>query len=77
MHAQLLQLCPTLCNTMDYSLPGSSVHGISPGNNTGVGCPALLQGIFPSQGLNPHLLHVLHWEAGSFPLVPPGLTSPV
>ena len=24
------QLCPTLCNPMDYSLPGSSVHGISP-----------------------------------------------
>ena len=28
MHAKLLQLCPTLCNTMDCSLPGSSVHGI-------------------------------------------------
>ena len=28
MHAKLLQLCPTLCDPMDYSLPGSSVHGI-------------------------------------------------
>ena len=28
MHAKLLQSCPTLCNPMDYSLPGSSVHGI-------------------------------------------------
>ena len=28
MHAKLLQLCPTLCNPMDYSLPSSSVHGI-------------------------------------------------
>ena len=44
------QLCPTLCNPMDYSPPGSSVHGDSPGKNTGVGCHALLQGIFPAQG---------------------------
>ena len=29
----------------------------SPGKNTGVGCHALLQGIFPTQGSNPHLLH--------------------
>ena len=28
----------------------------SPGKNTGVGCHALLQGIFPTQGLNLHLL---------------------
>ena len=38
---------------MDCSLPGSSVHGDSPGKNTGVGCHALLQGIFPNQGPNP------------------------
>ena len=37
------------------SPPGSSVHGDSPGKNTGVGCHVLLQGIFPTQGLNPHL----------------------
>ena len=42
---------------MDCSLPGSFVHGDSPGKNTGVGCHALLQGIFPTQGLNPVLLH--------------------
>ena len=47
------QSCPTLCDCMDCSLPGSSVHGESPGKNTGVGCYALLQGIFPIQGLNP------------------------
>ena len=40
-----------------WSLPGSSVHGDSPGKNTGVGCHALLQGIFPTQGLNPGLQH--------------------
>ena len=38
---------------MDCSPPGSSVHGDSPGKNTGVGCSTLLQGIFPIQGSNP------------------------
>ena len=42
-------------NPMDCSLPASTVHGGSPGKNTGVGCHALLQGIFPTQGLNPGL----------------------
>ena len=51
------QLCPTLPSPMDYSLPGSSVHGDSPGKNTGVGCLALLQGIIPTQGSNPGLPH--------------------
>ena len=36
--------------------------------DTGVGCHAFLQGIFPTQGLNPHLLCFLHWQAGSLPL---------
>ena len=40
---------------MNCSLPGFSVHGDSPGRNTGVGCHALLQGIFPTQGSNPGL----------------------
>ena len=38
----------------------------SPGKNTGVGCYALLQRIFPTQGSN--LLRLLHWQAGSLPL---------
>ena len=42
---------------MDCSPPGSSVHGDSPGKNTGVSCHTLLQGIFPTQGLNPGLAH--------------------
>ena len=48
--------CVRLCDPMDCSLPGSSVHGDSPEKNTGVGCHALLQGIFPTQRLNPRLL---------------------
>ena len=42
---------------MDYSLPGSSVHGISQGRNIGVGCHFLLQAIFLTRGSNPCLLH--------------------
>ena len=34
-----------------------------PGKNAGVGCHALLQGIFPIQGLNPSLLSSATWEA--------------
>ena len=41
---------------MDCNLSGSSVHGDSLGKNTGVGCHAFLQGIFPTQGSNPGLL---------------------
>ena len=66
----VLQSCLTLCDPMDCSPPGSSVHGDSPGKNTGVGRHALLQRLFPTQGLNPRLLHLLHWQAGSLPLVP-------
>ena len=51
------QSCPTLCNPMDCSQPGFSVHGDSPGKNTAVGCHALLQGIFPTQGSNPGIPH--------------------
>ena len=51
------QSCLTLCDPKDCSPPGSSVHGDSPGKNTGVVCHALLQGIFPTQGSNPGLLH--------------------
>ena len=48
-------LCPTLFDTMDCSPPGSSIHGDFPGKDTGVGCHAFPQGIFPTQGLNPGL----------------------
>ena len=44
----------------------------SPGKNTGVGCHALLQGIFLTQRSNLSLLCLLHWQVGSLPLAPPG-----
>ena len=49
-----------LCNAIDCSPPGFSVHGDSPGKNIGVGCHALLQGIFLTQGSNPDLPHCRH-----------------
>ena len=61
-----------VCVLNHFSPPGSSVHGIIQGKNTGVGCHALHQGIFPTQGRNPRLLHLLHWQVGSLQLVPPG-----
>ena len=48
--------CVQLCNPMDCSLPGSSVHGGSPSKNTGVGSHSLLQGIYLTKGLNSGLL---------------------
>ena len=48
---------------MKCSVPGSSVHGDSPGKNTRAGCHAFILGIFPVQGWNPHLLN---WQAGVF-----------
>ena len=63
------QSCWTLCNPMDCSLPGSSVHGDSPGNNTGVGCPALLQGNLPNLGIEPRSPTM---QADSLPSEPPG-----
>ena len=53
------QSCPTLCNPMDWSPPGSSVHGDSPGENTGMGCHALPQGTFPTEGSNPGLCDLM------------------
>ena len=65
MRAKYLQSSLTLCNPMDCSLPVSSDY-LS--KNTGVGCHALLQGVFPTQGLNLCLLRLLHRQVGSLPL---------
>ena len=70
VHAKQIQSCLTLCDPTDCSPPGSCLWD-SPGKNTAVGCHALLQGIFPTQGLNPHVLH-LAALAGSLPVTAPG-----
>ena len=46
-----------------------------PGKNAGVGCHFLLQGIFPTQGSNLHLLCLLHWQAESLPLAPCSIST--
>ena len=72
---KLIQSCATLiwCDPMCLCQVPLSMRFF-----TGVGCHALLQGIFPTQGLNPGLLHLLYWQVGCLPLVPPGkpLVSP-
>ena len=61
----VIQSCPTLWEPMDGSLPGFSVHGILQARIVeSVGCHALLQGIFPTQELNPGLPNcrqILYW----------------
>ena len=64
------QLCSTLCDPLDCSPPGSSIHGIFQARIQE--CHFLLQGICLPQGLNWSLLRLLHWQAGSLPRAPPG-----
>ena len=69
--AKLLQSCPTLCNPMDCSLPGSSIHGI-------LQARILEWVVMPSSrgSSQPRdqtcVSCLLHWQAGYLPLVPPG-----
>ena len=59
-----------LCATTWIVAPGLLCPWDSPGKSTRVGCHFLLQGIFPTQGLNLNLLYLLHWQEGSLPLAP-------
>ena len=54
---EVAQSCPTLCDPVDCKPTRLLRPWDSPGKNTGVGCHFLLQGIFPTQGLNPGLPH--------------------
>ena len=72
VYAKSLQSCPTLWDPMDHRPPGSSVVGSSRQEYWSRLIHALLQGIFPTQGLNPHRLDLQHWQAGSLPLARPG-----
>ena len=64
------QLCLLLCDLMDCSPPGFSVRGISQQEHWS-GLPFPLHGIFPTQGSNLCLLHLLPWQVDSLPLAPP------
>ena len=57
----------SFCNSMDYSPPESSVHGISEARILEwiVDCHFFIQGIFPNEGSNSH---VLYWQDDSLPL---------
>ena len=56
------------CDSLDCSLPGSSVHGIFQTRILEWVAISLLQDILPIQGLNPHLLSLLHSQEDSIPL---------
>ena len=60
--------CPTLCDPVDCSPTSLLCPWDSPGRNTGGGRHALLQGIFPTQGSNPHLLCLLRCRQVLSPL---------
>ena len=63
------QSCLTLCSPMDYSPPGSSVHGISQGRILEwVAISYSKESSQPRNRTNPCLLHLLHWQGGSWPL---------
>ena len=70
VHAYMLQLCPTLCNPIECSLPGSSVHGILQAIILEWIAMPSPRGIFLTEELNSYLLHLLRWQAGSLPLAP-------
>ena len=69
-----LQSCPTHCDPMDCSPPGSSAHGILQARILDWVADRL-QGIFPTQGSNPCLLPRLRWQVDSLPPAPPGKPS--
>jgi len=54
---KVAQSCPTLCDPMDYGLPGSSVHGILQARILEWVADPFFRGIFPTQRLNPGLPH--------------------
>ena len=70
VRAQSLSRVPTLCDSVDCSPPGSSVHGILQARVLEwVAMPS--PGIFPIQEWNSYLLALLHWQAGTLPREPP------
>ena len=72
MKVLVAQLCPTLCDPMDCSPPGSSVHGLLQARILGVGSHSLLQGNLPDTGIKPGSSAL---QADSLPSEPPGKSS--
>ena len=70
VHAKSLQSCPTLCEPLDCSPPGFSVHGILQARIL-KGVAMHSSGDLPNSGIKPVSLRSLHWQAGSLPLGPP------
>ena len=72
----MIKICPVtilpLCNIYRLHPTRFPCQQDSLGKNTGVGCHALLQRIFPTEGSNLCLLHLLSWQADSLQLAPPG-----
>ena len=68
---KLFQSCPSLCNSMNRSLPGSSVHGILQARILEWVATSSFR-IFLTQGWNLSLLRLLLWQGDSLPLDPPG-----
>ena len=70
--AKSLQSCLTMCDPMDHSPPGSSVHGILQARILEWVPVPFSRGIFQTHRWNPPLLHLLLWQVGPLPLAPPG-----
>ena len=71
MGTKLFRSCLTLCNPMDCSSPGSSVHGMLQARILEwVATPS--SGDLADPGIQPEPLCLLHLPAGSLPLAPPG-----
>ena len=73
----ILQSCRALCNPVDCSPPGLSVHGDSPGKTIGWVAMASSRGSSRPRDLSLHLLCLLHWQEGSLPLGNPSFLSEV
>ena len=72
MCGKLLLSCLTLCDAMGHGPPGSSVHGILQARILEWVAVSSSRRSSLTQGSNPRLLHLLHWQVGSLPIVTPG-----
>ena len=74
VRAKSLQSCQTLCDPWTVAHQAPLSMGFSRQEYwSGLPCPS--PGDLPTQGSNPCLVRLLHWQAGSLPLVPPGKTQ--